>query len=816
MLLTIMLIAFAAAPLGLLARSQPRPLIGWGLALIPLGLFVALATQMPTVVAGGRVEQALAWIPAMGLELRFSLDGLSLLFALIITGIGTLIVGYAGSYMASDAGLGRFLVYLLLFMGAMLGLVLAGNVLTMFVFWELTSVTSYLLIGYKHDYADARRGAQHSLLITGGGGLALLVGLLLLGAATQQAGVPLAQAYTFEAIIAAGQQIKQSALYTPALVLVFLGAFTKSAQFPFHFWLPGAMQAPTPASAFLHSATMVKAGIYLLARLAPGLGGTLLWNGTLVAVGGFTFVFGALVALRQYDLKALLAYTTLSQLGGLVLLIGLGGKYGAEALVVTILAHALYKSALFMLAGIIDHEVGTRDLNRLGGLRSLMPRTMVVAALALLSQMGIPILLGFVAKEWMLKAALESSLPAPWPMLGLAAILVAAVGYIIAAWRLFKHTFLGQASPDVLKHHVVDPPMAMLASPAIPAALSFILPLGLLPFVSTLLSPAAAAVYGKPFTFELYLYKEVNLALLLSLGAIATGVLLATQERRLAASKIIPGVSGALIFDRLIEGMLALATGLTRRIQSGRLSAYVLYNTLALMFFVGVPFVLFGLDQLRLPFDPDLKLYEVVATLLIPVGVLATILARSRVGAIIGVSVVGAMVSLFFILFSAPDLALTQLLIEVLSTIFMLLVFAVLPARFDRISSKLVRLRDGVIAIGFGALMAGLVLATANSDRFPPLRDWFLANSLEGGKGANVVNVILVDFRGFDTLGEITVLFIALLGILSLLRFRSERPQHHADGRERQAVLPGEGGPLLAGVDQADEQLVLSRAEERG
>jgi hypothetical protein len=330
MLASIVLLMLAAAPLGLLARREPRTLIGWGLALIPLAGFIALSTQIGAIVDGGRLEETLAWAPSLGLELRFTLDGLSLLFALIITGIGTLIIGYGGAYMEKDSGLGRFYVYLILFMGAMLGLVLAGNVLTMFVFWELTSVTSYLLIGYKHDYPDARRGAQHSLLVTGGGGLALLVGLLLLGYMTQQTGVAGSEAYTFAAIIAAGDALKESALYTPALILVFLGCFTKSAQFPFHFWLPGAMQAPTPASAFLHSATMVKAGVYLLARLAPGLGGTLLWDLTLILVGGFTFAFGAVVAVRQFDIKALLAYTTLSMLGGLVMLIGLGGKYSAD------------------------------------------------------------------------------------------------------------------------------------------------------------------------------------------------------------------------------------------------------------------------------------------------------------------------------------------------------------------------------------------------------------------------------------------------------------------------------------------------------
>ena len=794
MLLSMVLFAFATSPMGLLARREPRVLAGWGLAILPLIIFAALCAQIPVITSGGTIVEAIPWVPAMGLELRFSLDGLSLLFALIISGIGTLIVGYAGAYMEKDVGLGRFLVYMFLFMGAMLGLVLAGNVLTMFVFWELTSVTSYLLIGYKHDYPDARRGAQQSLLVTGFGGLALLVGLLLLGAAAQQVGVPANQAYNLDAMLAVGDQIKQTALYGPALWLIFLGAFTKSAQFPFHFWLPGAMQAPTPASAFLHSATMVKAGVYLLARLAPGLGETPLWNYTLISVGGFTFVFGAIVAFRQYDIKALLAYTTLSQLGGLVLMIGLGGKYGSEALVTLILAHALYKSALFMTAGIIDHETGTRDLNRLGGLRHSMPVTMAIVTVALLSQMGIPILLGFVAKEWALKAALESTLPAPWPILGLVAVLLAALGYIVAAWRLFKHSFLGAPSPELLTRHIHDPKPAMLLSPAIPALLSLLLPLGLLPAVSSLLSPAASVVYGERFSFELYLYKEVNLALLLSLGAIALGALLASQEQRLATHRVIATVSGAQLFDRFIDGMLALATWMTRTLQSGRIRTYILYSLLSFLLFVGLPFLTYGLGEVQIPYDAELQFHEIIVVSLIPIGIIATIMARSRLGAIIAVSSVGAMVSLLFVLFSAADLALTQLLIEILSTVFLLFLFSVLPARFRSLSPTWVRWRDAGIAIVFGLLMTGMVLATAPSTMFPPLAPYFLENSLAGGKGANVVNVILVDFRALDTMGEITVLLTALLSIYGLLRFGKQRNSLTVSERERQTPLPGQTG----------------------
>ncbi|MGC8799281.1 MAG: hydrogen gas-evolving membrane-bound hydrogenase subunit E [Chloroflexus sp.] len=765
MLYPLVLIALAAAPLALIARASGRERIAWGLALIPLAIFGLTLVQAGPVWSGGHVAERIDWVPALGLQLSFTLDGLSLLFALIISGIGTLIVGYAGHYLAKDSGLGRFLAYLMLFMGAMLGLVLAGNVLTMFVFWELTSVTSYLLIGYKHDYADARRGALHSLLVTGGGGLALLVGLLLLGQA--------AGSYELSDILAAGDRLQTHALYPAAVVLILIGCFTKSAQVPFHFWLPGAMQAPTPASAFLHSATMVKAGVYLMARLSAALGGTALWDVTLAVVGGTTMTFAAIVAMRQFDLKAMLAYTTISMLGALTMQIGLGGKYGAEGVATNILAHALYKSALFMLAGVIDHECGTRDLRRLGGLRSYMPITMVITALALLSFGGIPVMFGFVAKELMLEAALETELGATLSVLAVAAIAVTAVAYLITGWRLFSNTFLGQRSMAMMQQHITDPTPGMLVGSGVPALLSLLIPLALLGPISGLIGPASSAIYGKALEVELALWHGINPALLVSLSAIVMGAVLARFGEQLADLRGWPVWSrGDMIFDRLIEQTLAGATALTRMLQSGQLRRYILITALTMLVFVGVPFVRFGFDAVRFDVDPQLQFYEILAASLIPIGVIATIRARTRLGAIIAVGVVGAMVSLLFVLFSAPDLALTQLLIEVLSTVFLLLVFSVLPVRFESFSAAWVRRRDAILATVMGVLMGGLVLAIATNTSFASLAPFFLENSLEKGKGANVVNVILVDFRGFDTMGEITVLFIALLGIYGLLRLR--------------------------------------------
>lgn len=766
MLFSMVLLPFITAPAGLLARLNPRKISGWLLALIPLGLFLFFCLQITAVINGVPIAQTLPWVPSMGIELAFALDGLSLLFALLVTGIGTLIVLYAGYYMAGDSGLGRFFLYLLIFMGSMLGLVLSGNILTMFIFWELTSISSYLLVGYKHDYPEARRGAQQGLLVTAGGGLALLVGLLLLGHA--------AGSYTFADILAAGEQLRSSTLYTPALILIFIGCFTKSAQFPFHFWLPNAMQAPTPASAYLHSATMVKAGIYLLARLYPALGGTPLWTYTLTAIGAITLLLGSIVALRKFDLKAVLAYSTVSQLGALTMLAGMGGTDAQKALVTGILAHALYKGALFMIAGVIDHETGTRDLRQLGGLFRTMPITGSLAIVAALSMAGIPILFGFVAKEVLLKGAIYSeNLPEPMRYAVLAVIVISAALGVAYAWRLINGTFFG-TQPAKHEKHVHEAPIGMLIGPGIPTTLSLVFCLGLLPLVSAFLAPAAAAIAGESFKVELKLWEGVNLALILSVTAIVTGAVLTRFERQLvAAPSLLPvWLNADRIYDATIDGLLNGATALTRVMQNGKMRIYITVTLLFLLFLVGTPFVLYGMTGLQFPALTDIQPYEVIAAMLIPVGVLAAIMARSRLGAIIAVGIVGAMVSLFFVLFSAPDLALTQLLIEVLSTVFLLLVFSVLPARFQTLSSRSTRIRDATIAVAIGLLMGGITFAAATSEQFARIAPYFMQTSLPEGKGANVVNVILVDFRGFDTMGEITVLFIAVLGIYGMLRLR--------------------------------------------
>ncbi len=483
--------------------------LSWLLALAPLSALVILAARVPQANAGVVTVWQWTWLPSLGLNLGLYVDDLSLFFGLIITFIGTLIIIYTGQYFKGDQGAWRFLTYLLLFMVSMLGIVLAGDVLTLFIFWEGTSILSFLLVAYKTELESARRGAFRALLITGGGGIALLLGVLFLSY--------VAGGTDFVTILSRGDVLRSSEFYGLILALVALGAFTKSAQFPFHFWLPGAMSAPTPASAYLHSATMVKAGIYLLARLNPALGFTETWFWLLTIAGGITMLTGAYLGLKQNDLKALLAYSTISQLGILVMLIGQDIAIAYKALIIGILAHALYKSALFLVAGIVDHETGTRDMRRLGGLAKVMPFTFTVAFLAALSMAGLPPMFGFLAKETLLAAAVHPTLPPIAAELIRWAAVIAGALMLAQAGLLIWETFLGKAKdPDVHGH---EAPIPMWLAPAIPATLSIILVI--LPGPkeeAALLSGAAQAAYGDAVKVSFVLFHGLTVELLLSSG----------------------------------------------------------------------------------------------------------------------------------------------------------------------------------------------------------------------------------------------------------------------------------------------------------
>ncbi|MFN8643848.1 MAG: putative monovalent cation/H+ antiporter subunit A [Candidatus Binatia bacterium] len=753
------------------STAHPSAAAGWFLALLPLAVFAYLTAQIPAILAGETLQLSLAWVPSLGVGLSFQLDGLSLLFALLVSGIGTLIVVYAGGYLAGHPQLARFYAILLLFMTAMLGVVCAGDVLTLFVFWELTSITSYLLIGFDHERAAARAAALQALLVTGAGGLALLAGLLLLG---QVAG-----GYELWRLVAQSAAIHASPLYLPILLLVLAGAFTKSAQVPFHFWLPGAMEAPTPVSAYLHSATMVKVGVYLVARLHPVLGGDPAWHYTVALAGATTMLTGAGLALAQRDLKRLLAYTTVSALGTLMLLLGLGTALAVQAAMVFLVVHSLYKGALFMIAGGIDHETGTRDVTQLGGLRHAMPLLAAAALCAGLSMSGLPPLLGFISKELLYEAKLQAPQAAGW--ITAAGVLANVITVAVAAVVVLR-PFWGRSRPTPRPAH--EPPLALLLGPLVLAGLGLLI--GLFPgaLAAPLLSAAAAVVHGEETTLKLALWHGLNPVLALSAATVAAGALLfvgGARERAARAAAALTPLGWATptgAYQAGLAALLASAGSVTRRLQNGRLSTYLLTVFAALTLAAG--WTVGGDRAWWTAWTPTpVALPEVAVCAIMIAAALFTARATSRLAAIAALGVVGYGISLLFVFFGAPDLALTQFAIETLTVILFVLVIYRLP-RFAPHSSTAVRRRDALVAAGVGTLMGSLVLVAAASPLPSQLAGYFAAQSLPAGHGRNVVNVILVDFRALDTLGAITVLAVAAVGIWSLCRLRLARPARPA------------------------------------
>jgi len=743
-----------------------RRATAWILALLPLIQFVSFARLIRPIARGEVFAFSSPWVPGLKINVSFYLDGLSLIFALLISGIGTLVVIYAGGYLAGHHHLGRFYAYLFLFMASMLGVVLADNVIALFVFWELTSLSSYLLIGFDHEREVARRAALQALLVTGVGGLALLAGLLLLG----QVGGSL----EFSTLLSQGEVVRSHPLYMPILLLVLLGAFTKSAQFPFHFWLPSAMEAPTPVSAYLHSATMVKAGVYLLARLGPVLGGSDAWHYLVTLAGAVTMLVGAALALFQTDLKRLLAYSTVSALGILTLLIGLDTTLSIQAAMVFLLAHAFYKGALFLVAGAVDHETGTRDVTRLGGLRHVMPITAVAGGLAALSMAGLPPLLGFISKELLYEAKLQAPRAAPL-ITGagvLANVLLVAVAGIVGVRPFFRERMATPKNPH-------EAPPSLWLGPVILAGLGFLT--GLLPNIiaTPLVSPAVTAVRAEPTEVTLALWHGLNPVSLLSVLTLASGVgvYFARGVVHRAASRLEPIVrwGPARWYDVALDGLNALARAQTRLLQSGYLRYYLLMiigTTVGLTAYTlaargGFP---------RPGGATDARFYEVGVAALIFLAAVAAVRARSRLAAVASLGVVGYGVALVYVLFGAPDLAMTQVLIESLTVILLVLVFYHLP-RFASLSTQRARYRDVLVAVVAGGMMTALVLVATSIRFHPPISDYFAENSLVRAHGRNVVNVILVDFRGMDTLGEITVLALAGIGAYALLKLRLEKKE---------------------------------------
>ena len=768
------------------------------------GAALALLLSQAGAVFGGQVLLAQAdWLPAIGLNLGLRLDGLALMFALLITGIGLLIILYAAWYLHADDPAGKFYSLLMLFMAAMLGIALSDNLLLLVVFWELTSISSFLLVGYWGHKAEARAGARMALAVTGGGGLVMLAGVLVLG--------HIGGSYELSVLLQRGAQVQAHALYPLALGLILVGCFTKSAQWPFHFWLPEAMAAPTPVSAYLHSATMVKAGIFLLLRLYPVLGGTALFEGVVATVGLATMVFAAYVAVFKHDLKGLLAYSTISHLGLIVFLIGLNSPLSAVAAVFHILNHATFKAALFMTAGIIDHETGTRDMRRLGGLLKFMPWTATLAMVAAAAMAGVPLANGFLSKEMFFAEAVAGQANFAF---GVGVPVAATLGGIFSmAYSLrFIHDVFFNGPPVNLPHpHPHEPPLLMKAPVGLLVVLCLVV--GLLPAVTygPMVHLAATAVLGTaPPAYTLAIWHGFNLPLLMSAVALVGGVAMywALQRRFNLHLHHPRGVTGRLLFTHAIDGLFGWAGRLTARLEIQSLQRHVAW-TLGFALLLAAWAITTGQGSAPAtgtrPLLPA-TLPAVAAWLLLLAAGGALVLGHhQRLRAVVLVGVVGLVTSLAFVGLSAPDLALTQLSVEVVSTVLLLMGLALLPPTTPRESSTLRRWRDATLAIGGGAGMAWLswLLMTRGQES---ISWYFLEQSLPKGGGSNTVNVILVDFRGYDTFGEITVLGIAALGVLALMdRWRVRRPTADADGRPWGFAQP----PLLL---QTAARLVLPLA----
>jgi multicomponent Na+:H+ antiporter subunit A len=727
----------------------------------PLALFFFFFSQYISIDATGVRWFQYDWVPSLGVDFSFYLDGLSLLFLLLITGIGTLVFAYTAKYLQGDPKLNRFYAYLTLFMGAMIGLVSSENLITLFVFWELTSISSFLLIGYKNTDPESRKSALIALAVTGLGGLFLLAFAVFAGV--------LFGSYSIQEILSGSGNFGNWPS-TILMLLLFVTAFTKSAQFPFHFWLPGAMKAPTPVSTYLHSATMVKAGLYLLLRFNPMFEGTELWHTVLLVFGGVTMLYAAFQTLFNVDMKSILAYSTISALGVIVFLIGVGGKYALGAAIVFIMAHALYKATLFMLTGIVDHQTHSRNIVELGGLRKIMPVVMVIGLFAALSNAGVPLFMGFLAKDMIYEGTLHHPTLAVL-LTGLA--IITNIFLIYAGFAVGLKPFIGNLSQQFEKTE--KPMFALWWPPAVTAFLGLLL--GLLPFLARELFELACLSVGAKEVVSLKIWHGFNLVLLLSLLTLLLGILLFVFWKP-STSKLnfIEGfyrVSPINIFQKLFEKSVALALSWTRLAQNGFLRNYVLVVVLALIIAMSVHVFRRPSDYIENIIFTNLSVNEIVLAIILVGSALFTLFSKSRLAAIAGLGVLGYAVCFVFVFYSAPDLALTQFSIDTLTVILFVLVLYNLPP-YLKLSNPIVRTRDMIVASGFGVLVTLITLEAVaeTSQRNSNLASYFNENAYTLAKGKNIVNVILVDFRGADTLIETAVLAIAAIGVFGLIKLR--------------------------------------------
>lgn len=760
-MLTIILLTFVVAFLMLFSGGRIRTKYYKFAGIFPFLLFAYFSAHLFTLEWGGYEYIENRWIPSLGIDLNLKLDGLSLLFALLITGIGTLIYSYASYYLKNHPYLNRFYCYLTLFMGAMLGLVLSDNLISLFVFWELTSITSFFLIGFNNEEESSRKSALTALGITGLGGFLMLGGFILI--------YSISGTYSINELLTSSEVITSNALFPVLLFLIFGGAFTKSAQFPFHFWLPGAMQAPTPVSAYLHSATMVKAGIYVLARFSPILNDGFLWNNTLMIVGGITMLYGAFHSILRTDMKGILAYSTISALGIIVFLLGIGSEYAFYGAVTFILVHALYKATLFLVTGIVDHAVHTRDISQISGLRKVMPLVFYASLVAALSSAGIPLTFGFISKDLIYEATLHIPNWALW-VTGTAVltnIFLACSGFMAGI-----KPFIGKL-PE--KHQNIHKPSAFLWIPVV--ILSFLtLLFGFFPMLADngILKFAFDSVSKNPTELYLKIWHGFNLVLLLSATTIILGFILffvkKYNEKPLVFIEKLNKIAPKTLVENFGEKVRIFASRYTRFFHNGYLRNYLVTIIIFTTLLVG--YRLFTTTPIEVTTEDlsGFRLYELTIFVMIITAIYFTIVTKSRLTAIASLGIIGYCICLIFVFYGAPDLAMTQFTIDTLTVVLFVLVLFKLPP-FLGYKNRVVKIRDTIVSIAFGGLMTLIALQALVSPATKETSKFYADNVYTLAKGKNVVNVILVDFRGFDTMIEGIVLSIAALGVYSLLKY---------------------------------------------
>jgi len=750
------LLAFVSIPVHRINSER----VGNWLSIVPLGIFVWALTYLDRIILEGYVSETYQWVSSIGLSLSFRLDGLSLFFVLLISGVGFFIYNYANAYLHHDSNKGKFFLYLSLFMTAMLGVVMSGNLIILFIFWELTSLSSYLLIGYYHNDEESRKSALMAMLVTVAGGLFMLAGIILLGIT--------AGTFDLNIILSTPNILSNSGNASIIAILIIIGAITKSAQFPFHFWLPNAMAAPAPVSAYLHSTTMVKAGIFLLARLSQVFTDVPIWQPLLVSIGGFTMVYGALMALTNTDMKKVLAYTTISALGIMVLLLGIGTTVSVQAAMVFLLAHALYKGTLFMVTGNVDHETGSRDLSLLSGLGKKMPYTFYASALASLSMAGVIPFFGFIAKEILYGAAFKSPLAS-----GLIGVATFATGVMFTAlaFEFGYKIFLGKQSETPKHPH--EAPFAMLIGPVFLATLGLIGGVFSEQLAQPLLHHSSSQILNVDKVLQLGLWHGFTLIFGLSLLTLLLGFLLFRMRSvivNFSDKYSLNSISGPeKAYKNSIPALLKAAKRQTEFFQSGILRNYIVIISMTLVALIWLmAFNGGGLSTLSFDGLTKLKWFEIVFVVLMLVGLVNTLITTSRLTAIVSLGMVGYGTAAIFLYYGGPDVAMTQFLIETLTIVLFVLVLNKLPKFVDVRKGLLIKI--AFPAVAFGATMAIILMWVQSLQVVSPLKDYFAQNSYLLAKGKNVVNVILVDFRGLDTLGEISVLAIASIGIFTLIK----------------------------------------------